>query len=123
MMKTREVFREKGTQTFNPMTSMASRTIMGFQAPGGMPGEGNAACVGCFGGWFAAFPDAQVKIKACHFAGDVAVEEGTFTGTQSGILYMDHGQRPANGTVRRSGVHPPLSRWQAHNNVHNRRPE
>jgi predicted ester cyclase len=39
-----------------------------------------------FAGWFAAFPDAQVQVHALHIAGDVAVEEGTFTGTHNGVL-------------------------------------
>ena len=56
------------------------------QAPGGISGEGKAACAGFFAGWFGAFPDAHVDVHALHVAGDVAVEEGTFTGTHRGVL-------------------------------------
>ena len=39
-----------------------------------------------FGSWFAAFSDARVEVKVVHFLDDVAIEEGTFTGTHNGVL-------------------------------------
>ncbi len=99
-MNAREAF-EKGTQTFNAHDIEGFAEVLAddvvFEAPGGVRGEGKAACVGFFEGWFAAFPDAHVEVKACHFAGDVAVEEGTFTGTQSGILHSPTGDIPPTG--------------------------
>ena len=52
-----------------------------FSAPGLMHGEGKAACVEFYGGWFQAFPDAHVEVHDIHILDDIAVEEGTFTGT------------------------------------------
>jgi predicted ester cyclase len=49
------------------------------------------------GGWFAAFPDAHVQVHALHIAGDVAVEEGTFTGTHNGVLHSPAGDIPPTG--------------------------
>jgi len=57
-----------------------------YRAPGGVSGQGKAACAGFFAGWFAAFPDAYVEVHARQVTGDVAVEEGTFTGTHNGVL-------------------------------------
>lgn len=96
----REAF-EKGTATFN------AHDIDGFaevvaddvvsRAPGGMRGEGKAACVEFFGGWFGAFPDAHVEVRALHIIDDVAVEEGTFTGTHNGVLHGPTGDVPPTG--------------------------
>ena len=65
-----------------------------FEAPGGARGEGKAACVAFFGGWFGAFPDAHVEVHRLHVVDDVAVEEGTFTGTHDGILKGPAGDVP-----------------------------
>ena len=51
----------KGTETFNAhdidgFTSVLADDVV-FHAPGGMSGEGKAACAGFFAGWFGAFPD------------------------------------------------------------------
>jgi ketosteroid isomerase-like protein len=88
-MTVREAF-EKGTDTFNAhdidgFTSVLADDVV-YQAPGGMGGQGQAACAGFFAGWWDAFPDAHVDVHAVHIAGDVAVEEGTFTGTHRGTL-------------------------------------
>jgi len=50
-----------------------------------------------FCGWFAAFPDAHVEVHRLHIVGDVAVEEGTFTGTHNGILKSPMGDVPPTG--------------------------
>ena len=68
-----------------------------FRAPGGIAGEGKTACVQFFGGWLDAFPDAHVEIHYLHIAGDVAVEEGEFTGTHHGVLRSPAGDVPATG--------------------------
>ena len=62
-----------------------------------MQGEGKAACAAFFGSWFAAFPDARVEVHAVQFTDDVAVEEGTFTGTHNGILKGPTGDVPPKG--------------------------
>lgn len=68
-----------------------------FQAPGGIAGEGKSACAQFYGGWLDAFPDANVEVHDLHIAGDVAVEEGTFTGTHQGVLPTPDGDVPATG--------------------------
>ena len=99
-MTAREAF-EKGTATFNAhdIDGFANTLAddVAFRAPGGMRGSGRAACAAFFGSWFDAFPDAHVEVQAVHFAGDVAVEEGTFTGTQNGILRSPMGDIAPTG--------------------------
>ena len=56
-----------------------------FQGPGGIGGEGKGACVAFYRGLFDAFPDARFEVHAVHIADGVTVEEGTFTGTHTGI--------------------------------------
>lgn len=88
-MTAREAF-EKGTETFNVHDIDGFASVLAddvvVSAPGGIRGNGKEACAAFFGSWFAAFPDAHVDVHAVHFIGDIAVEEGTFTGTQLGIL-------------------------------------
>jgi predicted ester cyclase len=68
-----------------------------FVAPGPMRGEGRAACAAFYASWFGAFPDAHVEVDALHILGDVAVEEGTFTGTHDGVLHTPTGAIPPTG--------------------------
>jgi steroid delta-isomerase-like uncharacterized protein len=68
-----------------------------FRTPGGMADQGKAACAQFFGGWLDAFPDGHVQIHALHIVGDVAVEEGTFTGTHRGVLHSPVGDVLATG--------------------------
>jgi uncharacterized protein (TIGR02246 family) len=56
-----------------------------FPAPGGIEGEGRAACVDFYRRWFAEFPDARVDVRTTQIVDDIAVEEGTFTGTHTGV--------------------------------------
>jgi steroid delta-isomerase-like uncharacterized protein len=90
-----------GTETFNAhdidgFTGVLADDVI-FAAPGGMSGQGKAACAQFFAGWFGAFPDAHVEVHAVHVAGDVAVEEGTFTGTHRGALRGPAGDIPPTG--------------------------
>ena len=99
-MTVREAF-EKGTQTFNAhdidgFTSVLADDVR-YQAPGGIGGQGKAACAQFFAGWFSAFPDAHVEVHALHVTGDVAVELGTFTGTHDGVLQSPAGDIPPTG--------------------------
>jgi ketosteroid isomerase-like protein len=99
-MTAREAF-EKGTATFDAHDIDGFAKVLAddvvFKAPGGMHGEGKAPCAAFFGGWFAAFPDAHVEVQAVHIIDDVAVEEGTFTGTQDGVLRGPIGDIPPTG--------------------------
>jgi predicted ester cyclase len=99
-MTAREAF-EKGTATFNAMTLMGLLkflpTTSSSSAPGGIHGEGKAACAAFFGSWFAAFPNARVEVEAVHIVDHVAVEEGTFMGTQNGVLHGPMGDIPPTG--------------------------
>jgi steroid delta-isomerase-like uncharacterized protein len=95
-----EVF-ERGTSTFNAHDLKAFAEVLAddvvFQAPGGMRGRGKSACAEFFGGWWKAFPDAYVDVHDVHILGEVAVEEGTFTGTHNGILHTPTGDIPPTG--------------------------
>ncbi len=98
-MTVREAF-EKGTDTFNAhdidgFTSVLADDVT-YRAPG-ISGQGRAACAEFFAGWFGAFPDAHVEVHALHVTGDVAVEEGTFTGTHHGVLRSPAGDIPPTG--------------------------
>jgi ketosteroid isomerase-like protein len=96
----REAF-EKGTEAFNAhdidaFTGVLAEDVV-YQAPGGISGQGKAACAQFFADWFGAFPDAHVTVHALHMAGDVAVEEGKFTGTHRGVLRSPAGDIPPTG--------------------------
>jgi hypothetical protein len=58
--------------------------IVVFKAPGGMHGESKVACAA----------DAHVEVEAVHIIDDLAVEEGTFTGTHNGVLCGPMGDIP-----------------------------
>lgn len=94
---------EKGTDTFNAHDIDAFAEVLAddviFVAPGGMRGEGKPACAEFYGGWLAAFPDAHVEVHDLHIIDDVAVEEGTFTGTQDGVLHGPTGDIPPTSRV------------------------
>ena len=96
----REAF-ERGTDTFNAHDLDGFATVLAddvtFEAPGGIRGQGKAACVEFFGSWFGAFSDAHVDVHQLHVVGDVAVEEGTFTGTHDGVLRSPTGEIPPTG--------------------------
>ena len=99
-MTTREAF-ERGTDTFNAHDIDGFAKVLAddvvFQAPGGMRGEGKPACVEFYGSWMTAFPDAHVEMHGIHILDDIAVEEGTFTGTHHGVLRTPTGDIPPTG--------------------------
>jgi predicted ester cyclase len=94
----RETF-EKGTETYNTHDIDGFAEVLAddvvFRAPGGLGGQGRAACVEFYRGWFDAFPDAHVEVNHLYIVDDVAVEEGTFTGTHNGVLRTPMGDIPA----------------------------
>ena len=99
-MTIREAF-AKGTETFNDHDIDGFAGVLAddvvYRAPGGISGQGKAACAQFFAGWFGAFPDAHVQVHALHIADEVAVEEGTFTGTHRGALPSPTGDIPPTG--------------------------
>jgi ketosteroid isomerase-like protein len=105
-MTVREAF-ERGTAAFNAHDIAAFAEMLAddvvFEAPGGLRGQGKAACTDFFGGWLGAFPDAHVDVHGLHIVGDVAVEEGTFTGTHHGVLHASTGDIPPTGRPVRIG--------------------
>jgi ketosteroid isomerase-like protein len=96
-MTARDAF-ERGTETFNAHDLDGFSAVLAddvvFAAPGGMRGEGRRACVQFYGSWFEAFPDARVDVHGIHFVDDLAVEEGTFSGTHEGVLHTADGDVP-----------------------------
>jgi len=95
---------ENGTDAFNAHDLDEFAAVLAddvvFRAPGGINGEGKAACAGFFGSWFTAFPDAHVDVHAAHAVDDdVVVEEGTFTGTHRGVLHGARGDLPPTNRV------------------------
>lgn len=99
-MTVREAF-AKGTETFNAHDIDGFSDVLAdqavFHAPGGMRGEGKNACAQFFADWFSAFPDAHVEVHGVHITDDVAVEEGTFTGTHNGVLRSPAADIPPTG--------------------------
>jgi steroid delta-isomerase-like uncharacterized protein len=99
-MTVRQAF-QQGTDTFNAHDINGFAAVLAddvvFAAPGGIRGEGRAACAEFFAGWFQAFPDARLDVHAAHFIDDLAVEEGTFTGTHDGPLHDRAGDIPPTG--------------------------
>lgn len=99
-MTVREAF-DKWTRAFNAHNigefadMLADDAVL--HAPGGMNFEGKDACAQYFAGWLGGFPDAHVEVNAVHITGDVAVEEGTFTGTHDGVLHTPAGDIPPTG--------------------------
>ena len=95
---TREAF-ERGTDTFNAHDLDGFAQVLAddvvFEAPGGMRGAGKPACLAFYGSWFDAFPDAHLDVHRVHITDDVAVEEGTFTGTHKGVLHGPTSRQPA----------------------------
>jgi ketosteroid isomerase-like protein len=105
-MSVREAF-EAGTATFNAHDIDGFAEVLAddvvFDAPGGISGRGRDACVEFFASWFVAFPDAHVDVHGLHLVDEVAVEEGTFTGTHNGVLHHPLGDIPPTGRPVRIG--------------------
>jgi predicted ester cyclase len=101
-LTTREAFL-RGTETFNAHDIDGFAELLAddvvFEAPGGLRGEGKVACIRFYGSWFDAFPDAHVDVHGLYIAGDIAVEEGTFTGTHNGVLHDPMGEIPPTGSL------------------------
>ncbi len=99
-MTNREAF-ERGTDAFNAHDVDAFGEVIAddvvFRAPGGMGGKGKPACLEFWGAWLAAFPDGHVEVHDARVIDDLAVEEGTFSGTHNGVLRTPGGDIPPTG--------------------------
>ena len=86
-MTAREAF-ERGTDTFNAHDLDGFAEVLAddvvFDAPGGMRGEGKAACARVLRRLVRGLPRRARRGHRLHIIDDVAVEEGTFTGTHDG---------------------------------------
>jgi ketosteroid isomerase-like protein len=93
----REAF-DKGTETFNAHDIDGFAEVLAddvvFRAPGGVRGQGKAACAEFYRAWLESFPDARVQVNQLYILDDVVVEEGTFTGTHEGVLPGPAGDIP-----------------------------
>jgi ketosteroid isomerase-like protein len=96
-MTVREAF-EKGTDAYNAHDIEGFAEVLAddvvFKAPGGVRGQGKAACAEFYRVWLDAFPDARVQVNQLYIIDDVVVEEGTFTGTHDGVLRAPTGDIP-----------------------------
>lgn len=99
-MTNREAF-ERGTDAYNAHDMDAFAEVVAddvvVHGPGGVRTEGKPAFVEFFGGWLAAFPDAHIEVQDVNFADEVAVEEGTFSGTHDGVIHTPTGDIPPTG--------------------------
>jgi uncharacterized protein (TIGR02246 family) len=88
MMITTQPAFEKGTDAFNARDLDRFAELLAddvvFQTPGCADGAGKEACVAYFATLFHAFPDAQFEVRKLYVLEEVAIEEGTFTGTHTG---------------------------------------
>ena len=99
-MTVREAF-QKGTDTFNDHDIDGFASVLAddvyYRAPGGITGYGKKECAQFYAAWFDAFPDAHIEVHAVHITGDLAVEQGIFTGTHRGVLRTPAGDIPPTG--------------------------
>ena len=95
----REAF-ERGTDAFNAHDMDGFAEVVADHVVGLAPGSrfaGKSAFVEFYGGWLQAFPDAHIEVHDVHFTNDIAVEEGTFSGTHDGVLHTPSGDIPPTG--------------------------
>jgi len=99
-MTNREVF-ERGTDAFNAHDLEGFAELLtddvAFHGPGGVQGQGRTGCADSYGVWLSAFPDGHVEVHRVHFFDDLALEEGTFSGTHTGVLRTPAGDIPPTG--------------------------
>jgi predicted ester cyclase len=95
---TRELF-DRATTAFNAhdRARLADLTADNCVAsgPGGMQAKGKQECVRFTEVWLNAFPDAHTEVNRVYIDGDVAIDEGIFTGTHKGVFSTPTGDIPA----------------------------
>jgi ketosteroid isomerase-like protein len=93
-MLTTQLAFETGTDAFNARDLDRFAQLLAddvvFQAPGCPRNAGKQACVDFYSGLFDAFPDAQFESRRLYILDEVAIEEGTFTGTHTGAGRTGH---------------------------------
>jgi hypothetical protein len=89
VMLTNQLAFETGTDAFNARDLYRFAELLAddvvFQAPGCAGGAGKEACVAFYSSLFDAFPDARFEVRKLYVLDEVAIEEGTFTGTNTGL--------------------------------------
>lgn len=92
-MVTTQLAFETGTDAFNARDLDRFAELLAddvvFQAPGCPRNAGRQACVDFYAGLFDAFPNAQFETRKLYILDEVAIEEGTFTGTHTGAGRTD----------------------------------
>jgi predicted ester cyclase len=88
-MVTTQLAFETGTDAFNArdvgrFAQLLADDVM-FEAPGCHRSSGKQACVDFYWRLFDAFPDAQFQPRKLYVLDEVAIEEGTFSGTHTGV--------------------------------------
>jgi len=90
---------DAAVQTFNDHDEAGIRALYAddavLEAPGGVHVEGADACTEYVMVWQRAFPDATLAVQDEVIAGDTAVHEFTFDGTQTEKLSSPAGDVPA----------------------------
>ncbi len=100
MGSARDVFKQ-GQQAFNAhdldgIINQYSEDAE-LTGPGGMEVKGRDAIREYTRGWLQGFPDAKLREINVIEAGDIIVEEGIFTGTQTGVFPTPMGDIPPTG--------------------------
>jgi steroid delta-isomerase-like uncharacterized protein len=98
MVSTRDLI-DKTIAAFNAhdrgkMAELTANNCVIF-APGGIQAKGKEESVAFNTSWIDAFPDARINVEKVHIDGEVAVEEGVFTGTHNGVFRTPAGDIPA----------------------------
>ncbi|HZS15793.1 MAG TPA: ester cyclase [Candidatus Dormibacteraeota bacterium] len=97
-MATIQQLAERATDAFNAHDRAACEALCSddtvLSAPGDMTATGRKEVCDFLQSWWDAFPDAHTTVRACHYAGDTYVEEGTFSGTQDGVFRTPMGDIP-----------------------------
>lgn len=92
-MVTTQLAFETGTDAFNARDLDRFAQLLAddvvFQAPGCPRSAGKQACVDFYAGLFDSFPNAQFEARKLYILDEVAIEEGTFTGTHTGAGRTD----------------------------------
>jgi uncharacterized protein (TIGR02246 family) len=68
-----------------------------FIGPGDMVLKGRDAIRQFTQGWFQGFPDARITVKNTYLDGSTVIEEGTFSGTHTGVFPTPMGDIPPTG--------------------------
>jgi uncharacterized protein (TIGR02246 family) len=89
---------DRGTEAFNRHDMDAFLSLctddVTCTAPGVGRLQGKEAVGAFYKSWLDGFPDARVEVREAHTIEDGIVEEGTFSGTHTGVLRSPNGDLP-----------------------------